>query len=525
MKRSFAFPLAFAPALALGACMNGGAGVPDLPPDAARALATITAEDMIHRIGILAHDSMGGRDTPSPGLEAAARYVADQLASFGFEPAGEDGWFQRFPYPLEGLDERAARLDLVAGATHTFEYGADFFVEPGAAPLRPTAAVFVGDALRAAPGELRDRVAIITLPGTPAPARGGVRLPADTRRQAAAILREATEADAAGVVFVMEPGVGPGDVQALAATAATPARRLGGAAADSAPAAFYVTRDAARRLLGAGGLDAAEQLARPAVDRPVPLPGVTLRLAAPLVARDQARPPNVVGVLRGSDSTLASTHVVLTAHIDHVGIGRPDATGDSIYNGADDDASGTAAVLEVAEALASLSAPPARSVLVVAVSGEEDGLLGSRWYSDHPTVPLASMVANVNLDMIGRNAPDSIVVIGQEYSTLGELVHDVARRSPDLGLTVSEDLWPEQRFFFRSDHFNFARKEIPALFFFAGIHEDYHRPGDEVEDIDGDKSARVARLVFLLTHAVAQDPDQPEWSPEGLAEVRRLTGQ
>jgi Zn-dependent M28 family amino/carboxypeptidase len=133
------------------------------------------------------------------------------------------------------------------------------------------------------------------------------------------------------------------------------------------------------------------------------------------------------------------------------------------------------------------------------------------------------MVANVNVDMVGRNAPDSIVVIGQEYSSLGPLVRRVAADNPDLGLTVSEDLWPEQRFFFRSDHFSFARKEIPALFFFAGTHEDYHRPSDEVDRVDTDKTARVGRLVFYLTHAIADSEAPPEWDPEGLEAVRELT--
>src|SRR5690606_11898205 len=130
---------------------------------------------------------------------------------------------------------------------------------------------------------------------------------------------------------------------------------------------------------------------------------------------------------------------------DHVGIGRPDASGDSIYNGADDNASGTAALLEVAEAFASLPEAPARSLLFLAVSGEEKGLLGSQYFSDHPTVPIEQMVANINVDMIGRKAPDSIVVIGQEYSSLGPLVREVAAERPELGLVVSEDIWPEER--------------------------------------------------------------------------------
>jgi Zn-dependent M28 family amino/carboxypeptidase len=133
------------------------------------------------------------------------------------------------------------------------------------------------------------------------------------------------------------------------------------------------------------------------------------------------------------------------------------------------------------------------------------------------------VVANVNMDMIARNAPDSIVVIGQEYSSLGPLVQHVAVEHPELGLTVSEDIWPEERFFFRSDHFNFARLEIPALFFFAGVHEDYHQPSDEVGKLDLDKATRVARLAFWTAHAIAESREAPTWTEQGLEEVRALT--
>ncbi len=236
--------------------------------------------------------------------------------------------------------------------------------------------------------------------------------------------------------------------------------------------------------------------------------------------------PNVVAIFPGSDPTLRNEYVVLSAHMDHVGVGRP-VRGDSIYNGADDDASGTSALLEVAEAFASLAegVRPARSILFLAVSGEEKGLLGSEYYSDHPTVPLESIVANVNMDMIGRNETDGVVVIGKNYSSLGAVVEQVAAEHRQLiGLTAGDDRWPNERFFFRSDHFNFARKEIPAIFFFAGTHEDYHEPSDEVERLDVDKAARVARMIFLTTHSIATTPQRPTWSAQGLAEVRRMTG-
>jgi Zn-dependent M28 family amino/carboxypeptidase len=234
--------------------------------------------------------------------------------------------------------------------------------------------------------------------------------------------------------------------------------------------------------------------------------------------------PNVVAVFPGADPALSNEYVVLSAHMDHVGVGRP-VRGDSIYNGADDDASGTSALLEVAEAFASMQQRPARSILFLAVSGEEKGLLGSEYYSDHPTVPLESIVANVNMDMIGRNSRDTVVVIGKNYSSLGGLVNRIAaENAPLVGLTAGDDIWPRERFFFRSDHYNFARKEIPAIFFFAGVHEDYHEPSDHVERLDVDKAARVARLIFLTTHSIANDPQRPTWTEQGLREVRRMTG-
>lgn len=233
--------------------------------------------------------------------------------------------------------------------------------------------------------------------------------------------------------------------------------------------------------------------------------------------------PNVVAIYRGGDPTLRNEYVVLSAHMDHVGVGRP-VRGDSIYNGADDDASGTSALLEVAEAFASMPQRPARSILFLGVSGEEKGLLGSEYFSDHPTVPIGSIVANVNIDMIGRNEPDSVVVIGKNYSSLGEVVHRMtAEHAALLGLGAGDDRWPDEGFFGRSDHYNFVRKDIPAVFFFAGPHADYHQPSDEVDALDTDKAARVARLVFLTSHAVATTPQRPQWTPEGLREVRRLT--
>lgn len=226
--------------------------------------------------------------------------------------------------------------------------------------------------------------------------------------------------------------------------------------------------------------------------------------------------PNVAAVLTGSDPELRNEYVVFSAHMDHVGVREPDASGDSIYNGADDDASGTAAVIEIAEAFAALEEPPPRSTVFLLVSGEERGLHGSRAYADDPPEPVASgrMVANLNMDMVGRNWPDTIVAIGKEHSDLGATLERVNAAHPELGMTAIDDLWPDENFYFRSDHYNFARNGVPVLFFFNGTHDDYHRPSDEVELIDAGKGARLTRLIFYLGLEIASAPEPPEWNPE-----------
>ncbi len=239
--------------------------------------------------------------------------------------------------------------------------------------------------------------------------------------------------------------------------------------------------------------------------------GARVQLSADLRVETLAA-PNVLGILRGSDRRLKEEYVVVSAHMDGLGVGAP-VDGDSIYNGADDNASGTAAVLEVAEAMAALARPPKRSIAFLAVSGEEKGLLGSSWFVDHPPIPLAKVIANLNIDMVGRNWEDTIAVVGKPYSSLGALVDSVAAAHPELKLSVVGDLWPREGFFFRSDHFNFARKGIPALFFFNGVHEDYHQPSDEVDKIKFGKAARISRLIFEVALAVANGAEPPRWDP------------
>jgi Zn-dependent M28 family amino/carboxypeptidase len=250
---------------------------------------------------------------------------------------------------------------------------------------------------------------------------------------------------------------------------------------------------------------------------------VTLHVRERVVSATSA--PNVIGILEGSDPKLRNEYVFFTAHMDHLGVAssRNPACqargGDSICNGADDDASGTAAVIENAEAFSQLIPHPARSLVFMTVSGEEKGLWGSEYFTAHPTVPLSAVVADLNADMVGRNWKDTIAVIGKEQSDLGATLDRVARAHPELHITPIGDIWPSENFYSRSDHYNFARRGVPILFFFNGTHADYHMVSDEVSKIDAEKESRIVRLVFYVGLEIATATARPRWDP---ASYRRV---
>jgi hypothetical protein len=498
------------------ALLSGCAGTAMAPPAAPEppaattiesAVESISVADVERRIAFLASDDMKGRDTPSPGLEAAADYAAAEFRSLGLQPAGDGSTFiQRFPFDASSLDRQAVLVETrtEAGATR-LEFGTDFFVIPARVDSVVGSPVFLGP----------------PRPGLLAPAAAAGRpvvfFVADTasaawQSAAGMALQSALAARASAAVLVMAPDF-------PATTMGMMADQLAGQILPVPMPVIGMRYGAAQRFFQQAGIDL--DATRTSVD-PNPFGDVTLALRTPVSGAD-VDVPNVVAILPGSDSALSREYIVFSAHIDHVGVGRPDETGDSIYNGADDDASGVSAVLEIAEAFAALERRPARSIMFVLVSGEEKGLLGSQYFVENPPVPVAQMVANINIDMIGRNAPDTVVAIGQDYSSLGPSIQAVAVAHPELGLTVAPDLWPEEQLFFRSDHFSFAANEVPAIFFTTGLHDDYHQPSDEPETIDNDKLTRIARLLFRYAHALANAPERPRWTPEGLAEVRRVT--
>lgn len=466
------------------------------------AAETITPEEMAERIGVLADDSMRGRDTPSRGLDLAAEYLAGEFRDMGLEPAGDSGTFiQRFPYEQVRLDPQATRISVEGGPADA-QYGTDFFLIPGPTPRAEGPAFYVGEAGAAASPQAAASGAVLfyDVPGA--------NTSSEWQNKIGSAVGPAIQAGAAAIVLVLDPAFPESQIEEVAR----------GVAGQRAPVPVVgIKRSAAQAMFAATGasLDAGREPGR--------IGDAVIEIAVAQMSTD-VRPPNVVAMLPGSDARLKNTYIVLSAHFDHVGVGAPDVTGDSIYNGADDNASGTSALLEVAQAFAALPEPPARSVLFLAVSGEEKGLLGSEHFTNEPTVPLDSIVANVNMDMIGRNAPDTIIGIGQEYSTFAGLLDEVLAEHPDIGLTVIRDPYPEERLFFRSDQLNFVRQDIPALFLFAGLHDDYHKPSDELPLIDADKAARVSRLVFYVTEEIANDAEPPAWTPEGRRQVEKILG-
>ena len=499
-------PLILIPALA--ACAGGGGPeAPDPEATAHAALETITAADMAREIGVLAHDSMKGRDTPSPELEEAADHLASRFRAMGLEPAGENGtYIDRFEWEVSRLDDAATVIRAEGVEGSALEYGVDFFLVPGPQPTAAEA-VYAGVAGEAsASSDYQGRIMVMDHPVA--------ALDQSWQQTMMAGLQPAMMSGVAGIIFILDPAF-PADMvgQLAGATAGQQA---------PVPIAVMTSTGAERLVEGAGGdLEAlrAADGAQVVGDAPIAIGWER--------TNETHNPPNVVAMLPGSDAVLRESYVVLTAHFDHVGIGSPDESGDSIYNGADDDASGTAAVLEMAEAFASLPVAPARSVIFLAVSGEEQGLLGSMAYAaDPPMIEIDQVVANVNMDMISRNAPDTVIAIGQEYSTLeADLDEITAHHGEELGLNVIVDPFPEENFFFRSDQLAFIQQGIPAVFFTTHEHEDYHRPSDEPERADADKAARIAKLGFLLAYHIAQDPTAPEWTEEGRAQIDEMLQQ
>jgi hypothetical protein len=477
----------------------------------AAAVKSITPQDVQARISLLAADSMRGRYTPSPELEEAADYIAGQFRSFGLKPGGDTGgYLQRYSVNQVLADTAKARVTVEGGPTWRLGHEVMYQFRSGlpAGPVTGPVVVVTGTP-PSPPADLGIKGAIVIV--APAAPVGGAM------RQANTVPMRLLQGGAAAVIVAVPL---PDSVWAMMARfQSRPTSELSWEPS-ALPPVLSVRDPAIAPVLAQQGLDLAAL--RRAARQPFkvsPLPRLRLTVNLARTAVQSVSAPNVVGILEGSDPQLKNEYLVFSGHMDHVGVGRPDARGDSIYNGADDDASGTTAVIELAEAFSQLAPRPKRSLIFLTVSGEERGLWGSGYFTANPPVPMSQMVADLNSDMVGRNWKDTIVVIGRQHSDLGPTLARVNAAHPELGMTAIDDIWPEERFYFRSDHYNFARRGVPILFFFNGTHPDYHRPSDEPSKIDAEKESRIIKLVFYLGLEIANNPGRPKWNPESYKEI------
>ncbi len=485
------------------------------PASVQRAVNSVTPQDVVRRIAIIADDSMLGRATPSRQLEKVAQYIATELQRFGLKPGGDNGtYFQRYPV------ERAVLVTDSSGAWSSgslplrWAYGTDLVQVDGRTPTDAISGpllVLVG----AVPdtGGIDSAAVAGKMLVVLRPSRGARRL---LGWNPAAILIPSTAPDSIWPLIAERFGSGGWRRPVPAPGSAT-----------TAPPQFLLRQPVLQPLLTRLGLTLEAARQAPFAVRPVA--GTTLHARVVEQVAERTSAPNVIGILEGADPTLKSEYVFFTGHMDHIGTpgageGCQARGADSICNGADDDGSGTIAVVKLAQAFAQLTPHPRRSLVFMTVSGEERGLWGSEYFSEHPTVPLAGIVADLNTDMVGRNWKDTIAVIGKEHSDLGATLNRVAAAHPELHMAAIDDIWPQENFYFRSDHYNFARKGVPILFFFNGTHPDYHQVSDEVAKIDGEKESRIIKLDFYLGLEVANRTERPKWNPESYRRIVQQTG-
>lgn len=511
----------------------------DLKTQGAAGLEAIRAEALSAHVRFFADDVLEGRGTGSRGHAVAAHYFATELQALGYAPAGDGGtYFQKVPFVGMTVhpDKCALEIDGVA-----LKYGEEVLFPPRAGPAGDDVSgdlIFAGYGVTApeykyddVPQDLRGKIAVV-LYGAPRSDRpdffptAASAVYSDSVEKARRLARHG----AVAMILVFTPQLAkhlPFPFFARQAPFENMVWKEG-----EAPGSGYVLPSARlpytllQRLLAKSGHDA-EKIFKDGPEgklKPFPLQ-MRAHLKTGFTLRDFSS-DNVAAVLRGGER--ASEHVAITAHLDHLGIGPP-MNGDTIYNGAVDNASGLSATLEVARAFAALPKRPPRSILVVGVTGEEKGLQGSEYYSLHPTVPVGSIVANLNFDTVETMfEPFDIVALGSEHSTLE---HAVQASLSAMGLKQSPDPEPEQVFFIRSDQYNFVRRGIPAIFPVAGWQDEhgniekrkaygewwtknrYHQPSDEWDPkANYENMAKSTRADFLMALSVALDPDRPRWN-------------
>ena len=504
-------------------------------------------------IEFLASDDLAGRNVGSPGFERAATYVEGQFKQIGLKPGSNSSYRQPVKLESRVLDPEQTQLSLVRNGAEELLAPREDATLSARSELDGSIDVpmeFVGYGLSIpeakwddlAGVDLRGKIAVYVNAMAPADVSDNVKSHVSSGGERWAVLKKA---GAIGIATFPNPRPPAGTNSEGAGSAGRGAGAgagRGGAAAPQ-PTVVLAERDlqeqsgevvsmtmtragAAKFLAGSGHtMDELDQLV--ADKKPLPRFPLTATLRAHAsVKRTPIDSENIVGIYEGSDSRLKNEYVVMSAHLDHVGVGRP-VNGDSIYNGAMDDASGVASVMEIARLLKESGAKPKRSIVFVAVTAEEKGELGSKYFAAHPTVPFDRIVADVNLDMFLPLYPLKVIEVqGLVESSLGDTVRLAAK---DLGVDVQTDREPEQNRFIRSDQYSFIKRGVPSLAFKFGyefgspeekirrawVRDVYHKPNDDLtQPVNTEAAAKFDRVILDLLQRVADDPERPTWKSD-----------
>lgn len=506
-----------------------------ITPAERRLADAITADQIKSYLYFVASDAMEGRDTPSRGLDVTAEFLKMNLSRWGFKPAGDNGtFFQKIELTNESVD---AVNNILQIDGRGFTLNADFFRLAGSGSANALM-VYAGhgwvvkskniDAYNGV--DIKDRIVVLRGTGFPNPVTL-TPLPAGVTEADLSGTKGSDWSDpvtyalangAAGVLLIASPEVQSRWSrlrQFFSRGNMYPTRLREQMPEAAARLPVALVSNAVGDVIFSGASAGKDSPTAFKIDKPA---------AITTMARKEIKwTQNVVALWEGRDPALKSEMVAVGAHYDHVGT-NPNAPGeDKIWNGADDDGSGTVAVLSIAEALAKSKLRPKRSILLVWHAGEEKGLWGAEYFNKFPTVDIKKVVAQLNIDMIGRSklagdtkkanenltGPNAIYVIGSEMmsSTLGA----VTKRTNDAYLKMTydykyDDPKDPERFFYRSDHFHYAVNGIPIAFWFDGVHEDYHQPSDHADKIDYRKMEKVARTIFLTMWELADLRERPK---------------
>jgi Peptidase family M28/PA domain len=512
-------------------------------PAADQAMSTITADAIRADMRFLADDALEGRGLTTRGHELAAKYMATRFEGMGLQPAGDDNtWFQSVPVRSLRTDLNKSSLTITRnGSPLALTSHVDFIIEPD--PARPDVSVdapvvFAGFGITAPDQHYDDYKSLDVKGKIVVIAQGAPNFPSSIKAHYSAgevKAKIAADHGAVGVIAIDDPvaeAIYP--FAKFVRDLANPEFRWldkEGHPNDYLPqikGVTFLSIPATRQLFDGSGHSADEIFAGAKDGKLSVYPlSVTAKIHVVTESKD-LHSPNVVAKLEGSDPILKGEYLVYTAHLDHLGVGEP-VKGDAIYNGALDNASGSATILEMAQAFARMNPRPRRSILFVSVTGEEAGELGSEYFAHYPTVAKHSIVANINIDQVFLLYPlQDVIAFGAEHTSLDSVIQRAAKR---MGIVESPDPMPEQDIFIRSDQYSFVKQGIPAVMPSPGfksadgskkawdiamkwMDDTYHEPNDDMNqpNLDFAAAANFARFTFLCGYYVAQDPQRPTWN-------------